>query len=437
MNKYNFLDWDFKVSDYLSSKEIDYMIKILNSDLNEYDKSLQLYSYCSQRVLLGTKKYYKELLDNSKLTSRDTKNALPQINAKLDRLLKAYKHFSFKGYFEDIKNPYNCSTVELEQKKKKLYLLNLVFNSNLNDYKKVEFMYKLFDNPTDLSRHYIKFIKSGQNDERLDSIREALDNFDNIFDKFTNYHNSDIPVVLKYYQNNKGYFDNYEYAKFVIESFINSNISYNMEKFLEQLGITEDQFKYCVSAIKELDPMLYLDYQDKINNNKVSEDIRNSYIIKDLIEGIKTGILPDCTPFSIFEFLKRIPFKNMACLKNLKDCMNNNLSREEYNIVVNYMVSNNIYKTDLFAPFNTRILYNVKTVVNGVEISNEDNDIILDFLRVNDIPIIKASYLSARQKYINDEIDLEKLEKQKELKEEQVKRQRKIKKVLVIPSAKR
>ena len=48
------------------------------------------------------------------------------------------------------------------------------------------------------------------------------------------------------------------------------------------------------------------------------------------------------------------------------------------------------------------------------EITNTDNDIIIDYLTVNNIPLIHKTYVLARTKYLNGEITAEMVQKQKE-----------------------
>lgn len=58
-------------------------------------------------------------------------------------------------------------------------------------------------------------------------------------------------------------------------------------------------------------------------------------------------------------------------------------------------------------------IYQTKTTINGVEITNADNDIIIDYLRVNNIPLIHKTYVLARAKYLSGEITAEMVQEQK------------------------
>lgn len=56
----------------------------------------------------------------------------------------------------------------------------------------------------------------------------------------------------------------------------------------------------------------------------------------------------------------------------------------------------------------------IKKINSVFEITNADNNIIIDYLRVNNIPLIHKTYVLARTKYLNGEITAEMVQKQKE-----------------------
>lgn len=60
------------------------------------------------------------------------------------------------------------------------------------------------------------------------------------------------------------------------------------------------------------------------------------------------------------------------------------------------------------------IALRLKKINSVFEITNADNNIIIDYLRVNNIPLIHKTYVLARTKYLNGEITAEMVQKQKE-----------------------
>ena len=59
-------------------------------------------------------------------------------------------------------------------------------------------------------------------------------------------------------------------------------------------------------------------------------------------------------------------------------------------------------------------LYETRTIVNGVEVTNEDKDIIIDYLRVNNIPVINRTYICTRKKYLDGNFNSKIVEQQKQ-----------------------
>ena len=100
---------------------------------------------------------------------------------------------------------------------------------------------------------------------------------------------------------------------------------------------------------------------------------------------------------------------------------------EDKDTIIKYIYSNGLNKPSAFAPLDLKEIYTTKTIINGAEITNADNDIIIDYLRVNNIPLIHKTYVLARTKYLNGEITAEMVQEQKE----QLKSGKKLVKILI------
>lgn len=207
---------------------------------------------------------------------------------------------------------------------------------------------------------------------------------------------------------------NYEYAKFAIGHYIESSESYKENVFLSELGLDKDTFNFCVSTIEVLDVDLYKLFLEKKELNNKIRCVKNSETINNLANGINTGILSDGTQFDLLEFIKRIPFKRSNNFTfALIDFMKRN-NPDDMNTIIKYIYSNGLNIPSAFAPLDFKEIYTTKTIINGVEITNADNNIIIDYLRVNNIPLIHKAYVLARAKYLNNEITTEMVQKQKE-----------------------
>lgn len=400
-------------SGLITMKDINYMYSIINSNLDEEEKAIRFYSFCNWWGLKNNIKTYSSL---------DLKEV-----EKLKELLKIYEEYEKKGLFRSAKNPYKCTLEEIALRLEKINLVFEIINSNDNDYTKVEKLLPLFKSAEEFRKSYALFNKYGKNDGRLSSARKALDNFDLLYAKFKEYDDKGITGNVRYLLSIENYLQNYEYAKFVIKYYVESSESYKEYEFLSDLGLDKDTFDFCISVVEELDVDLYKQFLKKKELNNKIRCVKNAETVNDLANGINTGVLSDGTQFDLLEFIKRVPFKKSNNFTfTLIDFMKRN-NPDDMETIMEYIYGNGLHKPTIFEPLNFKKIYTVKTIINGVEITNVDNDIIIDYLRVNNILLINKTYLLARTKYLNGEITAEMVQEQKT----QLKLNKGLKKILI------
>lgn len=392
--------FNYGTNGILSLKDLSYMFSIINSNLIDEEKATQLYAFCNYSTLSKNYRYYSRL-------------SLEKAN-KIKELMNIYDEYDKKEYFNLSKNPYKCTLQEIELRILKLKEIAAIIYSNDTDYNKVARLLSFYKSAEDFRKAYSLFIKYGKSDARLDSIREELDNFDALLNKFKAYEEQGIVANINYVMAIQDYIHNYEYARVVVCSYINSSDSYKESDFLSSLGIDKDKFDFCIQTIEALDVNLYNQYLEKKERNNQLRWIRNSETITNLANGINTGVLSDGTPFELLEFIKRIPFKsNNNFMGTLIDFMNRN-NPQDSNIILSYIYNNKLNLPSAFMPLDLKNLYSSKTIVNGVEITNADNDIIIDYMRVNNIPLVRKAYVLVRAKYLSGEITAEMVQLQKD-----------------------
>lgn len=383
----------------ITMKDLNYMFSIVDSDLSEEEKAIKFYLFCNKSSLIDNKNLYSIL---------ELKQA-----EKLKELIKIYRDYESKGLFKNTKNPYKCTLEEIALRLEKINLVSEIMNSNDKDYKKVEQLLSLFKSTEEFRKSYALFHKYGKTDTRLSLAREALDNFDFLYNRFKEYETRGIVDNVRYVMSVNDYLQNYKYAKFALGHYIESPESYKESEFLSELGLDKDTFDFCIQAIEELDANLYNQFLKKKEFNNKIRCIKNKETITDLSTGINTGALSDGTQFDLLEFVKRIPFKKSNnFLLTITDFMKRN-NPQVSDTIINYIYDNKLHMPSAFAPVDLKSIYEIKTIVNGVEITNADNNIIIDYLLVNDIPLISKTYVLARAKYLNGEIDAETIVKQK------------------------
>ena len=388
----------------LNTKELEYLIDYLKSNISDQDKANKLTDFCDYTTILHSITYYTK------------KNPNCRELIWLKEIKNMYEYYDIKELLFK-KKTYKCTLKELNERIEKLKKVDEILNSNKIDYIKVEQLISLFNDSEEFRRAYSLLIKLGKNDKKLDCIRPLLNNFDTLYYKFVKYEEKGIIDDVKYLLKIESYQRNYMYAKFAINHYINSDDSYKLKKFLTRLGLDKETFNFCVSTIEELDVDLYKKYMRKYEENKIKRFNSNVLTISDLANGIKNGYLNNGTPFTLLEFLKKIPFKySDNFMLSLTNFMKKN-NPKDYKTIMTYIYSNRLNAPSTFTKLNLKNIYskNTKTIVRNVEITEEINNIIIDYLIANDLPLITKAYIIVRDKYLNGEIDIEKLNRQRKI----------------------
>ena len=379
----------------LNIKEISYLSKIVESELDDVKKMELMDNFCSYKVLTESINYYSRI----------------GIDIKQFQCLKKIIDFcNDKNYIKYFKNPYKCSNEELDIKIKKLIQVNSILNSNVNDYIKVEALISLFKNSEEFKKSYSLLVKYGNKDPKLDLIQNILNNFDKLLGKFKDYEDKGIVDDVYYLISIKEYHNNYEYAKFVINYYINFSESYKKGDFLSLIGIDEDYFNFCAETIKELDVTLYNKYLQKKEKNKKIYYYSIYDKLSDISTAIKNNCFKDGTHFDLLEFIKRLPFSDSDDqVTNIFDFIVNENKKANYsfNDIINYMYRNKLISTFALKPINIDKINSYNPIINGIEITKEINEKIINYLKANNIPLVNKAYSIVRNKYINGEIVLE------------------------------
>lgn len=233
--------------------------------------------------------------------------------------------------------------------------------------------------------------------------------------------------LITYLEEVKEYVKYYDYARFVINMYIEDEKGYMFDEFLESIGINRKIFNYCIKVINELDVDLYRKYEKKHKENIIRKYMTYKEIFESIINGIKTGYLIDKTPFDLVEFWKNIPFIN--CEVAVEEFREFKTIDEELEIrapgylqkIINFVKATTPEEQPTIRQFiaenklgknieriSLEKLNEYKSIVNDKEITEEDNKKIINYMTNNDIPLIKNAYVAVRTKYINDELDLNK-----------------------------
>ena len=418
----NEINLESNETNILSVESINYIYNMLNSNISESEKILRLRSACKRLNIIADSLIYYHI----KL--KDTETVI--------KLLSIYKYFEnkiYKVYFIKKGDIYKCTSEQIKERIVKINILNDIMNSNMSDYNKVEKFLELFNSVEEFRKSYSLFHKYGLENDKLKLGIDAIKCYKSIYAKLKEYEEQGIVSKVKYVMNKYGYYQNYEYARFIVNGYINYKDSQNLTKFLNKYGINKDIFDYCVKTIEELDIDLYKMYMEKKATDMEKRCFNNKITIHKLAIGIRTGKLPNGSEFNMLEFIKRIPFKRSErFLFTINDFMIRN-NPEDRNIMVNYILQNQMQKPGYFKELNFSEIYNGVTTINGERFTNKDIKLILEYMRLNEIPFLKKTYALIKAKYLNGEITAESIRKQKK----ELSRTENAEYALIIPSFKR
>lgn len=386
----------------ITEKQVDSITKMLCSNIKTEKKALELYAFFEEYNITKSNESYKDLD--------------PIIIKRFNQIIKIYDYFKKNKLFTKILENYNSTIQELSEKFTRINTVWNIMNSSKGELEKYEEMKKIYKNSATLENDFKYILKSGFNDSIYDIAREALNNFDSILKKYEYYENGDSAKELEILNSQKKFLENYEFAKDLITYYIESPDSYTDSIFFfSRLNINKFTFNKCLKIIEKANPELYKKYIAKtIEDDKIRDD-KYSEIIKDLAKGINTGELSDGTKFDKLEFIKRIPFKTAktGCfIKDLTKFLIEN-NPEEKDTIIKYIYDNDMNLQFYFRRVYISYFYNTKTILDDIEITNEDNDYIFDYLYLNNIPCIFSTYKIVRKKLITGEITREMIDNQK------------------------
>jgi len=295
---------------------------------------------------------------------------------------------------------YKNTEEQLKVKLENLKQLILIIDSDMENYEKILELCRIYSTPEKFRSAYQLIYNKGQNDP---DFKDYISRFIDIYNFYLACQSNELLDNAKYILSIEGYLEDYEKAESIIIDYIMSEYSYRFSEFLISHGINDKMFERYTRIIETINVRLYDKYLNRFEENKKLRFISNRETIKELAKEIKEEEL------EVLEFLRRIPFITSRTFVNkLMEFMKRNNSIEEYNTIMSYMAKNRLFDKNLTKQLDIEELYKEITIINGREITKEDNDIIINFMRENRYPMIRKSYVLIRKEYLNGNLNLDK-----------------------------
>lgn len=301
-------------------------------------------------------------------------------------------------YRKSLNNDKNVNIIKNERTNlKRFNKIIEIYYSDLDLFNKVEKITSVFENHLELWNCYFNLIIPLYDYKIIKDLNKIF-----IFLK----NNKDTVNFVRYYSDNVKKYDNLEYAKFIINSYMDKNKEIDLETYLYNMGIEEKTFDYCVDTICEFDIELYNKYKRKrIINNTIEREI-NREKIKDISIEIKKSFQKGLCTYPVSEFFKNIPFKYSKTFSNdlLKFVKENNLS--DFNIIHDYIYINKLYKKDCNKGLKIEDLFENYIFIEGNCIEKDVIKKVLTYMQDNNYPMINVVFNYLLRKFVNNELIL-------------------------------
>ena len=358
-----------------------------------------------------------KLMALSKFKYKDLDKEKEKIYNKYKDYYNSYrnKNKNFNEYLNGIRYEYRKYNEEYRNLDE---LINIV-KSDDSDLDKTFKLYEKVDSSYALFNRYKHLIVPNIN---TDKIQDFIDVYQFYVDKEEKGYVSNV----RYVNSIKLHLERYESSKELVEGIINRGKKVSIREYRRENDIYSRELQIALKTLKIIDMNLYNKYKEELEKDKL-ELIRlkergkqmtailcNHF--RKIVEYINTGTMDD-KPFDILEFFKIVPFKKekefYTALRNFTSKV---LKKEEYLTIMKFLNDNgiNVKNKSKIVQLDIKALYNPnnKNIINGREITKEDNDIILEWMKRNKYPIYNITYKAARAKYVNGEFTKEDLIKE-------------------------
>ena len=303
-----------------------------------------------------------------------------------------------------------------EQYKKEIQLRDAlnIFNSDMITIRKVYALSNIYKDGNKLRKAFSK-LRKYEDDEFIKGYLNKIDELANYID---DANEKGLTNESKFLVEHEDYFDNYKWAIAIIEKYRKSPRMF-IDDFLDDIGLNRRDFEYFVEIGKNTNPYLEIIYKEKVNESIRDRKYNTRKCFEAMYQGITTGITPEGIPFDELECYSLFPFRNTKNLDELiKDFKAKNASSLNGKIanllneampvnkaitIYDYMLNHNIIpRVDNHV--SEKEILNTKNIVNGKEVTKEQKEVMIKYLRVRKAPTYPRVITLVRDKVLSGNI---------------------------------
>ena len=341
-----------------------------------------------------------DIINSSKKENREL------TGKKIQEFYKKYSYYyednrvrqKLNFYKENLYNETKINRIKKEETNlKRLKKVINIYNSDISDYNKIEKISKYYNSYNEFWESYYDLIIPFLKTKFIKDLNKVY-----MFLK----KNNDILDFVSYYSSTSKLENSYKYAEFIINLYIDNNISYNLESFLNEIGIDIKTFNYCIYVIEELDVDLYNKFIKIKNKNDLIELEYNKMLLDDFIYALNNREYKDKTELTITEFFKRIPFKYDRNFYNTLIKFTSIYYPDQVEIVQKYLKSNTIHRKETTKELDVNELMNMGIMINRRFVTEEQKRKTLTYMQDNNLPMFKIVFYDILERYVKNELDL-------------------------------
>ena len=183
----------------------------------------------------------------------------------------------------------------------------------------------------------------------------------------------------------------------VIEEFVDSE-EYDAVKYFYNDNYPDRNYHNDVELVKEFDPDLHVRYIEKTDTTH-----RSRYAILSATgRKLRDAIIKSKYKLSLLEFFKIYNPGTIANFLNYKNNVIKNLQPDVYTVLNSYL------RRLSFRQIETKEIMEMKVIINGRELANEEKEMILKYIKDNKLPFMFRLYNEIYREYIKGNLDLNK-----------------------------
>lgn len=289
-----------------------------------------------------------------------------------------------------------------------------IYNSDEIEVRKLNKMSKIFKYSKDLSTALTGLDEYETNNPKKEELQALLAYYKECDSKCL-IDNSNYLIRLE----EEGYFDDYNYAVYFIEEYINYKDSIYVSDFLKENGLTKNQFDRFVSVVSEFNCDLHQQFLKKYLYEKGERQYKTIKDINDLAEGIAKGNIYDGDLENVIEVYSKLPIYNEEADSEILDDFK--VRNDHYFIqkikgivrkirpnaekdIISYIIKNSMIDKEQIMTSENEI-YRTDFVIDGKELTKEDKTNIINFMKEERIPFLSRAFNIVKDEYIKGNLE--------------------------------